>query len=267
MSVRYIARGGQGSEAQIDIELRTEFPGIGGTICTDQAIPTALRKGYHPSPNMGHREFLRHTIVKKLEDYFFIKGKYGYAHITRPLGSMSDAYLYEWAFGLDSFPWYYADTNGEVPVNIDEWGKFLDTFNSVGIDMQTDCTDPDDGRISKNIVHQLIGAHGLRPELNCLWKRIDFGERSIKTDYGKLVQFLHDNEGDLRGTLRHGRYELIRLACEYLIEESEMDPRDLGRLEVLTIDYRLSTLRHLNAKGVEMEHSREIAFEPESRHF
>jgi len=39
--------------------------------------------------------FLRHTLIKKLEDYFFKKGHYRYAHVTRPLGSTERAYIYE----------------------------------------------------------------------------------------------------------------------------------------------------------------------------
>ncbi|MGQ9478261.1 MAG: hypothetical protein ACUVRH_07260 [Candidatus Bipolaricaulia bacterium] len=268
MAVKYIGRGGEGSEARIEIELRTEFPGIGGTIYTYQAIPTALRQEHHPSPKSGHRAFLRHAILKKLEDYFFMKGVYGYAHITRPLGSFSSAYLYEWAFGLDGFPWFYQDSQDEVPVRLDDWGSFIEAFAEIGIDMQLDCTDPDDGRLSKNIVHELarpIGQDYLSPHLNCLWKRVDFGERSIRIDFERLQRFLHDREGELRTALRHGRYELIQLASKYLVEGDQMDPRELGRLEVLALDYRLSTLRHLNARGVGPENSREIELVPEDQ--
>lgn len=271
MAVKYIGSGGAGSEAQIDIELRMEFPGIGGTIYTYQAIPTALRREYNPTPKIGHREFLKHAILKKLEDHFFMKGIYGYAHITRPLGSFTEAYLYEWAFGLDGFPWYHADAEGEAPVQLEDWEKFIVTFGDVGIDLQRDCTDPDDGRVSQNIVHELLrtserGYTPPSPKLNCLWKRIDFGKRSLRIDYERLLRFLNHKERDLRETLRQGRYELIKLACRYLIEGDRMAPREIGRLEVLTLDYRLSTLRHLNARGIGPENSREIELIPESEH-
>lgn len=260
LGVKYIGEGGKGSEAHIDIELRTEFPGIGGTIYTYQAIPAALRVSYNPSANVGHREFIKHAVLKKLEDYFFMKEIYGYAHITRPLGSMAGAYIYEWAFGLDGFSWYYNDSDKEVTVNLEDWGKFINTFSSVGIDMQTDCTDPDDGRRSQNIVHQLLALQALRPKLNCLWKRIDFGDRSISIDYHKLLDFIYQTEVELREALRHGRYELLELACRYLAE-GEIRPREMRQLEALVIDYRLSTLRHLNASGVESEKQTSVQFE------
>lgn len=268
MGVKYIGEGGRGSEARIDIELRTEFPGIGGTIHTYQAIPVALRVSYNPSSNVGHREFLKHAVLKKLEDYFFMREIYGYAHITRPLGSTTNAYIYEWAFGLDGFSWYYSDSNGEVSVKLEDWDKFINTFSQVGIDMQTDCTDSDDGRRSQNIVHQLLAIQPLQPELNCLWKRIDFGDRSIIIDYQRLLKYIHQSETKLRETLRHGRYELIELACKYLAE-GEILSREMSQLEALIIDYRLSTLRHLNASGVESESRSNIQFklEKNKEHF
>ena len=51
MTVEYICEGGHGSEATIEVQLRTEFPGIGGTISTYQAIPVAWRKEHHVSPD------------------------------------------------------------------------------------------------------------------------------------------------------------------------------------------------------------------------
>mgnify|MGYP005839088865 CR=1 FL=1 len=269
MAVKYIGRGGEGSEARIEIELRTEFPGIGGTIHTYQAIPTARRQEYHPAPKAGHREFLKHALLKKLEDYFFMQGVYRYAHITRPLGSLAEAYLYEWAFGLDGFPWYYTDSRGESLVQLDDWDRFIQAFAEIGIDMQLDCTDPDDGRVSKNIVHELIrtlSQESASPHLNCLWKRIDFGERSIRIDHERLERFLHDREREVREALRYGRYELIQLVSRYLLEGERMEPREVGRLEVLALDYRFSTLRHLNARGVGPENSREVELVPESQH-
>ncbi|NIQ38950.1 MAG: hypothetical protein GTN81_10220 [Proteobacteria bacterium] len=56
------------------MELRTEFPGIGGTIITHEAVACALREEYSPSPKSAHRLFLRDTILKKLEDYFHRRG-------------------------------------------------------------------------------------------------------------------------------------------------------------------------------------------------
>jgi hypothetical protein len=105
--VEFIYEGGTGSEAHVDVELRTRFPGVGGTIDTYQAIAVAHRNEFSVAPGIGHEMFLRHTLIKKLEDYFFKKGLYKYAHVWRPLGSTDRAYTYEWAFGRDGFPWSY----------------------------------------------------------------------------------------------------------------------------------------------------------------
>ncbi len=86
---KLISHGGEGSEANIDVELRTEFPGIGGKITTAQAVMTALRKEFCANDKLGHRMFLRHMIIKKLDDLFLRKGFYQFPHIPRPLGSIS----------------------------------------------------------------------------------------------------------------------------------------------------------------------------------
>lgn len=80
--IEFICSGGSGSEAEIYIELRSVFPGIGDLIRTFQAIAVAHRKEYNQTINIGNRMFLKHTIIKKLEDYFFRKGVYRYAHVA-----------------------------------------------------------------------------------------------------------------------------------------------------------------------------------------
>lgn len=204
--VEFIHEGGTGSEARVDVELRTRFPGIGGTIDTYQGIAVARRNEFSTAPNVGHEMFLRHTLIKKLEDYFFKKGHYRYAHVTRPLGSTERAYIYEWAFGRDGFPWAYSDETGySISVRLDDWNSFNAMFLESGIDLQTDCTNPENGAISQNIVHQLhLGASASQPILNRLWKRIDFGPRSIRLDYERLLNCLRKNEQDIKETLKVG---------------------------------------------------------------
>ncbi len=251
--VEFICRGGFGSEAEIDVELRRSFPGIGGNIRTYQALPVAFRREFNRSANVGHRLFLKHTIIKKLEDYFFKKGFYLYAHITRPLGSTGEGYIYEWAFGSDVFPWYVVDESGDsVSVELEDWRSFVEAFNEAGIDFQKDCTDPDNARVSQNIIHQFpFGVDSNKPVLNRLWKRIDFGDKSVVMDYDRLLLYLERNEADMRENLKVGRYEMIKLSCNYLMYGERMDPRGLGELDVLVRDYRISTLSHLNTRGVE----------------
>ena len=115
--VEQICEGGFGEEAHIDVQLRREYPGIGGVIYTYQALAVALRAEYHHTPLSGHKMFCKHAAIKKLEDYFFKKGTYRYAHVTRPLGSTDDAYIYEWAFGTDSFPWEYTEPDENLRYN------------------------------------------------------------------------------------------------------------------------------------------------------
>lgn len=251
--VEYICEGGFGDEAKIMVQIRREYPGIGGVILTYQALAVALRTEYNYSPYCGHKMFFKHAIIKKLEDYFFKEGAYRYPHVTRPLGSVDESYIYEWAFGNDGFPWEYIESGGaKTYVHLDEWDRFIGVFNEAGINMAIDCSDPNDGRISKNIVHQLARPlYTYQPDLNRIWKRVDFGDRSIQIDYEKLAKYLADNRENLRATLSTGRPEFIELACRYLDPEHKITERDLGRLEQLTLDYRMSTLSHLNTAGVE----------------
>jgi hypothetical protein len=252
--VEFIHEGGTGSEARVDVELRTKFPGIGGTIDTYQGIAVARRNEFSTAPNIGHEMFLRHMLIKKLEDYFFKKGFYRYAHVTRPLGSAERAYIYEWAFGQDGFPWSYVNETGDsVSVRLDDWNSFGAMFLEAGVDLQSDCTNPDNGALSQNIVHQLhLGANASQPVLNRLWKRIDFGPRSIKLDYDRLLDYLRRNESDIRDTLRVGRYDMMMLACKYLLKGGSIEPKEHEKLRMLILDYRLSTLAYFNAKELAM---------------
>ena len=262
--VEFIHEGGVGSEARVDIELRTRFPGIGGTIDTYQAIAVARRNEFSRAPGIGHEMFLRHTLIKKLEDYFFKRGFYRYAHITRPLGSTDRTYIYEWAFGHDGFPWSYLNEGGDsISVRLDDWDAFSSIFLEAGVDLESDCANPDNGSLSQNIVHQLhLGANASRPILNRLWKRIDFGPRSIKLDYDRLLDYLRKNELDIRETLRFGRYDMMVLGCKYLVKQHSMDLKERERLNMLLLDYRLSTLAFINARGVGERSTREIRFQP-----
>jgi hypothetical protein len=100
-------------------------------------------------------------------------------------------------------------------------------------------------------VHQLhLGTDAAHPELNRLWKRIDFGPRSIRLNHENLLDYLERNEKDLRETLRVGRYDMMALACKYFVERSSFRANELEKLKTLVLDYRNSTLSFLNARGV-----------------
>lgn len=272
--IEFICEGGAGSEAKVTVELRTRFPGIGGTIITQEGVAAALRESYNLVPKSGHKVFLRHAIIKKLEDYFHRLERYSFAHISRPLGSISrfgenarEAYIYEWAFGSDGFAWEHITSQGKpAPIKLHDWHKFVEVFFSAGIDLQYDTVDSVDGRISQNIVHQYAVPSADWSELNCLWKRIDFGEGSIRIDYDKLLRFLHDEEQKLRQTLRSERYEMLTLAYEYLTQGEKMDKVEIGRLDALVGIYRLSSLRHhiSRGSGVSEEHIAYMGLRTES---
>lgn len=57
--IEKICEGGFGSEANIIVELRNIFPGIGGIINTNQSLVVALREEFSPSPKLSHQLFLR----------------------------------------------------------------------------------------------------------------------------------------------------------------------------------------------------------------
>ena len=256
--IETICEGGAGGEASVLVQLRTEFPGIGGTILAQEGVASALRTEFNPSAKAGHRMFLRHTIIKKLDDYFHRTGVYVYAHIARPLGSISsrsdnpyEAYIYEWAFGSDRFPWVFNQRDGtQQRVILHDWDKFVSSFSVTGIELGRDVADPDDGRMAQNIVHQFPYMVGGQRELSRLWKRIDFGFSSITIDFEKLSYFLDQHRERLIRVLRFERYELLVLALNYLANREQMNEVDIGRLDVLVSNYRTSSLRHVVATNL-----------------
>ena len=256
--IQTLCEGGAGGEARVLVQLRTEFPGIGGTILTQEGVASALREEYNPSAKSGHRMFLRHTIIKKLDDYFHRTGAYVYAHVARPLGSISgkdikpyEAYMYEWAFGSDCFPWVLSREDGrQQPTTLHDWDRFSGSFTAAGVELWRDIADPDDGRVAQNIVHQFPYLRGGQREYSCLWKRIDFGFSSISMDYEKLARFLEQHRERLIRVLRYERYELLVLALDYLSGREEMNEADIGRLDVLVGNYRTSSLRHVVATSL-----------------
>jgi hypothetical protein len=254
--IEYICEGGFGSEAKIKVELRTVFPGIGGTIVTQGGAITALREEFTPSSKLGHTMFLKHMVIKKLDDYFLRKRRYLYSHISRPLGSLSkrnenfEGYLYEWVFGSEAFPWeIIAPKKGKVLIKLHEWSSFIGCFNNAGINLGNDVTDVDNGAISQNVIHQFPEVNFDTYELSSIWKRIDFGPRSITIDYDKLLNYLNENEGDIVDILRSERYEMITYAVEYLKKRENMDRYYIAILEDYVGDYRNKSLSHYLSRG------------------
>jgi hypothetical protein len=48
--IEFVCEGGIGGSARVCVELRTEFPGIGGTIVTNEGVASAFREEFSPSP-------------------------------------------------------------------------------------------------------------------------------------------------------------------------------------------------------------------------
>ncbi|MEK7596260.1 MAG: hypothetical protein AAB564_01790 [Patescibacteria group bacterium] len=251
--IKNLHEGGAGSEAQITIQLRNSFPGIGGELKTEQAVVSALREPYSAPPDTGARLFLKHTILKKLDDFFIRTNQYFFQHITRPLGSITqnekekEGYLYEWVYGRETFSWEYPQGDGQnIAVQLEEWSAFVSAFDLAGIDVNSDITDPDNGLISQNIIHQLYRTKD--NTLNLCWKRIDFGSNSLIIHEEKLKSFLDDRRQILIDVLGLDRYELMILACRFLYQK--INERELGQLDMLAREYRISSLRHKIAEHI-----------------
>lgn len=244
-----------GDEAEVSQALAWRFPGVGGTIVTEHAVLTAIRQEFSASlPGHAKTIFDKHAIIKKLDDYFHRSGKYKYQHIPRPLGSATilqdggktrETYFYQWAYGSEGFPWFCPGTDSKrMPVELDEWNKFVSCFYEAGIDLSYDCR-VTDGESSKNIIHEAPDGEEARSRFNCLWKRIDFGSRSMIFKPDVCAKFIRDSREKLIrafGASGLDRYEMMELGLRY-IGDGALDAHSMGRLEILTRNYRLSTLR------------------------
>lgn len=245
-----VVGGGTGGEAEVRIQFRKVFPGIGGTVRIQQSVMSAWRKEFNQAFESGKKLFLKHLLLKKLDDYFTRTGRYFFPHITRPLGSSGskddwpEGYWYQWVFGQESFPWEYPKTDGgrEV-VTIDEWAKFTSAFAEAGVNLSADVCDANNGLISQNIIHELYKSFEV--DLNFCWKRIDFGAGSMGIDYDRLCKFFETNAMTLGAVLGGERVTMMILAAEYLSGQLRGSSRELDRLTAI---YRLSTLRQNTAE-------------------
>jgi hypothetical protein len=102
--------------------------------------------------------------------------------------------------------------------------------------------------MSKNIIYQ-FNRQADSIEMSSIWKRIDFGFRSISINYEKLARFLHDNQKRLVSVIRVERYEMVELALECLTNRNHMSGINIGKLEILSVDYRRATLGHYISRG------------------
>jgi len=274
MGIETICEGGIGGCAKVYIQLRNIFPGMGGTITTEQDFVVAYRVPLdsniteskencdkHYKLNLktnSSREalnvFLRHTLIKKFDDYFFRKGSYKYAHIPRPLGSTDEGgYIYEWAHGSEGFSSEYFDENyGRiVPVDIDEWNVVAKDFNNVGISIFHDTADAHDGRYTKNLIVQEPGIPVYPRIITKLWKRIDFGSESLPIDFNTLENFIKDSKKDLIRFIKPERVKMIKLIVEYLKNhETPESFKSFYILKQLIKSFRVATASHMGIQGI-----------------
>lgn len=258
--VEYLYKGGEGSEAIVEVQLRTQFPGIGGTIITNEGAVTAFRKEKNLTQGAGRNTSLRHTLVKKLEDFFYRTGVYKFAHVPRPLGSVSlpeqgiEAYMYEWAYGCEGFNWEIPDYDNPgtyLAVKLKDFARARGAFDCAGVDFGFDVTDTEDGKVSQNIIHQMPKCITLEAlELNILWKRIDYGSRSLPIRFDQFRDYISDHRSELVDVLRQERVEMMENIVDFLtIGADNMSQFKLGQLELQIQDYRKHTLWHYTQRG------------------
>jgi hypothetical protein len=111
------------------------------------------------------------------------------------------------------------------------------------LDLGHDVTDAEDGRRAQNIIHQYPCCLE-SGEMCSLWKRIDYGYRSIIINPDRLFAFLHDRRNELIEVLQNDRYQMLQLAVAYLFNRDAVSSYDVGRLEQLICVYRRSSLQH-----------------------
>lgn len=272
MGIETICAGGYGGSAHVYIQLRNVFPGLGGKVETNQEFVVACRaprsinlQEFDDSDadfelsdlkTMAARNsvnlFLRHTLLKKFDDFFFRTGKYHFAHIPRVLGSThNEVYFYEWVHGIEGFdPRYYdEDLKRFMPVMVDEWNICRSCFDETGVDIFDDIVDTD-GYYIKNIITQEPQAYYSEEHLTKLWKRIDFGSESLHINYHKTSDFLTNNKNKLRSVLGKHRYRMLSLIVDYLKEPSvQPEFSRFDELKELVKEYRYATASHMGLLG------------------
>jgi len=255
--IRYIHVGGQGNEAFVTVELRTVIPGISHVIKSSEGIVTAVRREKYPRSGLGHIMFLRNMLVKKFDDFFTRRGIYTYPHIPRAFGSISiegkhpcETCLYEWFPGEEGFLWKVRGKGEKLqPIILYDWDIFVESFNEAGIIIGEDCYDPQNQLNSKNIIHQFPYYNYETLEMNVIWKRIDYGFRSISIDYDKCASYLKQNCHQLKEQLRPERFDMMDLTIRYLSDRENMSENDLALLINYIQNYRMMSIDHYISRG------------------
>jgi len=233
--------------SSIDLEIRPNFPCIDGCIYTKQELLVAKYTQKTNTLDAGFEAFLRHLIIKKLDDAFITQKKYFYPHITRPFGSEQQSYFYEWAFGSELCPKNLL--NGK---SLDDWFEFIMYFDEAGIDMHSKITFINDFA-KQIIVKQPKFTDFNKNYISRLWQRVNLQEESVTIDFKKLLKYFEINERWLKIHIKENRFQTLLLAIKYLT--NDIKDNELFILKQGIRNYRASTLRHVNYRGFELTNS------------
>lgn len=191
--------------------------------------PEKLEVVYRISSNNAESSyaFVRNLAAALLDVYFSSSGRYEHRHIPSPISLLEnvetseDGYVYQYISGNEGFPWNFAlpgDYAGRQ-TNLGEWITFCNAFNTTGIGVDSDVTDPDD-ETSKNIIlvpydlSKFIETGRLPPN----WARIDFGYNSCPFSPRKLNEFVQKHEKELKEKLGSMKNVLKLISQSRLLE-------------------------------------------------
>jgi len=256
---------GHGGEATVYIHLRRVFPFFEKMFKTKRDFVVSYRVLHKVKTSSSEllikrsfSEFLRHLIAKKFDDYFLRKGYYKYPHIPRLLGFDINGYYYEFVYGLEGYyPLYFDDTNMNWnPVALNDERISSSLYHEVGIYLFQDIVEPTSNYVKNLIIEEPYIS--LMPEnISSLWKRIDFGVKSIKFDYEKIKKYIEKNEKELNEVLLNDRVEMLLIALDYLIKDGNSETfgeKKFDRLKYLIELFLKSTLEHMGIIEENPEH-------------
>ncbi|MDD5691463.1 MAG: hypothetical protein PHC37_07210, partial [Candidatus Omnitrophica bacterium] len=164
----------------------------------------------------GFDMFLRHIILKILDNYFLKKRIYTVEHIPLPLGYFRDRYYYVFAEGSEGWPTVLIDKDSDyrkTPVMMEELHLVKERLYSWGFDIW-DIVDAD-GEDGKNIIHKGW-------DISRLYENFQLSKDWVLIDLDGLVfrgKRFFQSVGEAREGLKRNlgwQYELLVLAGGYI---------------------------------------------------
>ena len=245
----------ENNDSAIFLEIRSGFNSFDKPIYTMQEFPVARFVWYKGHPFFSGSElFAKHFLFKKLDDVFISQGRYSVSHIPRPLGAEGQSYYYEWIHGraVCSRKLIEKDRPSTKDEGIDDWYDFCRYFADAGIDMKSGMEyrsykeNPGVEYSNQIIVSEPVNTPA-PIHISRMWKRVGFDETKTFIDFPCLEKYLKSEKENLESHLSSGRYETMILAVKFL--QNNITDTEFGRFRSLILDYRMSTLRHLNYNG------------------